>query len=119
MFDLYLGDYVKVVSVNEEWIDDKEKFVLEWMTHFIKEKNKGIDVAFIMFIDQLGYNWLRSLSFVKELPTGLIKDTMPMRLDRDNGNIVAFDLNKVEDDLHESPKETYLKLGKELAVFFK
>lgn len=113
---MYLGN-VKVVSINEDWIDEKEKFILEWMTHFLKEKNKQIDIAFIMFFNQLGYNWFRALSFVKELPTSYVKDHMLFRLVKDDESEFTFDLNQLQNELEESPVSIYLELGKTLSKF--
>lgn len=114
---MYLEEF-KIVSVNEEWLTDKEKFVVEWIHHFINEREKSVEVAFIIFFDQLGYNWLRSLSFVKELPTVLVKDHMVFRLVKSNGETILIDLNKIKRDLEESVNHTYLELGKSLTLFF-
>lgn len=117
MLDMFLSE-LKVVSVNENWIDEKEDFMIEWMLCFIKEKTKSIDVAFIMHFDQLGYKWFRSLSFVEELPTQLVNDHMMFRLVKPNGKEFSVDLNKVKSELDEDHNYARLKLSKALTIFF-
>lgn len=92
---------------------------MEWVRHLITERNKSIEVAFIMLVDRMGYGWLRCLYFEKELPKEIISKTdMTLRL-VDGLKECVIDLMEEKENLSTSTKETYFQLGKKLGAFFK
>lgn len=116
MFDMFLGQN-KVVSIREDLVDDKEKFVLEWISNFITEKDKTIEVAFIIHFDRLGYKWFRSCVFVPELSKELVKDNDQFCMVKGD-KVFSLSLKETKEKLNESMVDTYVELTKKIFLFF-
>jgi hypothetical protein len=108
--DIYLGPH-QLCSLRLEWLDDLERFVLSLADFLTLEQDKPIQVAFIMFLDTLGYPWLRCISFVKTLSLDAVRDHMTLRLVR----TTSFDI-----DLHtfrDKSRDEWARWGAALQEF--
>jgi hypothetical protein len=77
LIGVYL-DNEKVISFRKELLlkDPRaDHFILSFMEFLYQQRTKSVQVAIVMFLDNIGYNWLTYLVLEPELSTKMIQET--------------------------------------------
>jgi hypothetical protein len=108
LLHVHIGEKI-LFSVEPLWLEEPESFFLSLLDHLYSERSKPADQTFVSWLDRIGYPWLRSIRFQKDLPSTPIERASLVRFCSE----FRIDL----DEFHEKGREDWVKWGGDLREF--
>ena len=122
LISVYL-DKEKLISFRRDLLlrDPRaDHFMLSFMEFMYQQRTKSVQVAIVMFLDNIGYNWLTYLVLEPELPTKIIQETSLVIRFETQQKKMEVDLLSMEKLSDKDDKvHTLLEWGEKLYVFLR